>query len=170
MIALEFEVRRAVVEDAKSLANIIVESWRVAYKDILPKDEITRFLDKERRQEQFEKFIKDDEIVLIGLHKGIPCGLVFANKDNDEELVDCGSIYSMYLLEEYWGKGLANSLMNETINILKNQGCLHAMLWVYESNARAIGFYEKFGFRFDGLKKHSHFSNKPIEKRYLLCL
>lgn len=99
------EVRRAVIEDAKSLSNIIVESWRSAYCDVIPEDEIIKFLDKQRRQQQFERFIEDGEIVLIGIYEGIPCGLVFANKDNDEQLVDCGSIYSIYLLEEYWERG-----------------------------------------------------------------
>jgi len=49
MILLECEVRRAVMEDAKSLANILVESWRSSYSDIIPEDKIIKFLDKQRR-------------------------------------------------------------------------------------------------------------------------
>lgn len=164
---LETYVRRAVIGDSKSLANIIVESWRSAYSDLIPKGEIARFLDKERRQKQFERFIEDNEIVLIGFYNGVPCGLTFANKDNDEKLENCGSIYSIYLLEEYWGKGLANKLMNEIVYILKEEGCKQVSLWVYEANTRAVRFYEKCGFKFDGTKKKSHFSNKPMELRYI---
>lgn len=165
---MKYEIRRARMDDAESLANIIVESWRSAYADIIPRDEIVKFLDKERRQKQFEKFIQDEEIVLIGIYDEIPFGLVFANKDNDEQLEECGSIYSIYLLEEYWGRGLAVKLMNEVIHILKEEGCKRASLWVYEANIRAREFYEKYGFIFDGTEKHSHFSNKPIELRYIL--
>jgi len=164
---LGYEIRRAVTDDAKYLANIIVESWKATYINIIPEDEITKFLDKERRQKQFERFIEDGEIVLIGIFDGMPCGLVFANKDNDEQLAKCGSIYSMYFLKEYWGKGLGTKLMDEIINILKNEGCKQVSLWVYETNIRARNFYEKNGFIFDGTKKHSHFSNKPIELRYI---
>lgn len=167
VILLECEVRRAIKDDAKSLAHIIVESWKSVYSNIIPEDEITKFLDKERRQQQFEKFIDDGEIVLIGTYDDIPCGLVFANKDNDEKLEKCGSIYSMYLLEEYWGKGLAMELMNLVLSILKAEGCKQVSLWVYEANIRARRFYEKCGFIFDGTKKHSRFSNKPIELRYI---
>lgn len=167
MILLECEVRRAVMEDAKSLANILVESWRSSYSDIIPEDKIIKFLDKQRRQQQFERFIEDGEIVLIGIYEGIPCGLVFANKDNDEQLVDCGTIYSIYLLEEYWGKGLAIKLMDVVTSILKDEGCKQISLWVYEANMRARRFYEKCDFIFDGTKKHSHFSNKTIELRYV---
>ena len=164
---MTFEIRRAVLEDASSLANIIVESWRSAYSDLIPKDEIIKYLDKERRQQQFEKFIADEEIILIQTYDGIPAGLVFANKANDEQIEYCGSIYSIYILEEYWGKGLGTRLMDRVINILQDEGCKRVSLWVYEENKRAIRFYEKCGFIFDGTRKHSHFSNKPIELRYI---
>lgn len=167
---MEIEIRAAKKEDASSLANIIVESWKSAYSEIIPKDEITRYLDKDRRKIQFEKFIENGEIVLIGLLNKMPCGLVFANKDNDEGLENCGSIYSIYLLEETWGKGLSSKLMDETIEILKRKGCKKISLWVYEENSRARKFYEKHGFTFDGSKKHSRFSNKPLELRYIKYL
>ena len=163
MILLEYEIRRAGTDDAKYLANIIVESWRATYSNIIPEDEIAKFLDKERRQKQFEKFIENGEIILIGIYDDMPCGLVFANKDNDEQLAECGSIYLIYFLKEYWGKGLGTKLMDEAINILKNEGCKQVSLWVYETNIRARSFYEKSGFIFDETKKYSHFSNKPIE-------
>lgn len=164
---MTFEIRRAVLEDASSLANIIVESWRSAYSDLIPKDEIIKYLDKERRQQQFEKFIADEEIILIQTYDGIPAGLVFANKGNDEQIEYCGSIYSIYILEEYWGKGIGTHLMDEVINILQDEGCKQISLWVYEANIRARRFYEKCDFTFDGTKKYSHFSNKPIELRYV---
>lgn len=167
---MEIEIRAATKEDASSLANIIVESWKSAYSELIPEAEITRYLDKDRRKVQFEKFIEDGEIVLIGFFDEIPCGLVFANKDNDEGLENCGSVYSIYLLEETWGKGLSSKLMDETVEILKGEGCKKISLWVYEENIRARKFYEKHGFTFDGSKKHSRFSNKPLELRYIKYL
>lgn len=164
------KIRTATKEDASNLANIIVESWKSAYSELIPKDEITRYLDKERRKIQFERFIEDGEIVLIGLFDEIPCGLVFANKDNDEGLKNGGSIYSIYLLEETWDKGLSSRLMDQTIEILKEEVCKQISLWLYEENMRARKFYEKHGFIFDGSKKHSRFSNKPLELRYIKYL
>ncbi len=164
---MEYEVRKALIEDAESLGNIIVESWKAAYSNIIPKDEMAKFLDKERRKRQFERFIENEEIILIGICDNVPCGLMFGSKDNDEQLLECGSIYSMYFLKEYWGKGLATKLMDSFINILKDEGCKRVSLWVYEDNIRARRFYEKCGFIFDSIKKYSHFSNKPIELRYI---
>lgn len=164
---MEYKVRKALMGDAESLANIIVESWKAAYSSIIPEDEMAKFLDKERRKKQFERFIENGEIILIGIYNNVPCGLIFGSKDNDEQLSECGSIYSIYFLKEYWGKGLATKLMDSFINILKGEGCKQVSLWVYEANIRARRFYEKCGFVFDGTKSHSHFSNKPIELRYI---
>lgn len=55
---MKYEIRRAIQDDTSFLANIIVESWRSAYSNLIPEDEIIKFLDKERRQQQFEEFIK----------------------------------------------------------------------------------------------------------------
>jgi hypothetical protein len=67
-IILEYEVRKALMEDTESLGNIIVESWKAAYSNIIPEDEMAKFLDKERRKRQFERFIENGEIILIGIY------------------------------------------------------------------------------------------------------
>ena len=166
-ISLSFEIRKAVLEDSSCLANIIINSWKSAYANIIPEKHMIKHLDYERRKKQFERFIRENEIVLIASYKDIPCGLAFANKDNDEGLIDCASIYCIYFLEESWGKGLASILMEELINTLKDYGCKNASLWVYELNTRAIKFYEKCGFKFDGTKKNSSLSSDLVELRYI---
>lgn len=46
--------------------------------------------------------------------------------------------YGKAFIEEFTAnmreKGLGTKLMDETINILKNEGCKQASLWVYETN------------------------------------
>ena len=39
------------------------------------------------------------------------------------------------------------------IGILEECGCKKIALWVYEENKRAINFYEKYKFEFEGNKK-----------------
>ncbi|NQN50650.1 GNAT family N-acetyltransferase, partial [Streptococcus suis] len=41
-------------------------------------------------------------------------------------------------------------------------------LWVLEGNTRAIAFYEKIGFQFDGVKKIVHLGAERIEHRMIL--
>ena len=59
-----------------------------------------------------------------------------------------GVVYAMYILAEYYGKGLGYRLMNATMEKLSNYE--KVALWVLKGNERAIRFYERYGFRFDG--------------------
>jgi len=62
-----------------------------------------------------------------------------------------GEIFAIYLLREAQRLGLGRKLMDATIARLDN--CDPIILWVLKGNDRAIGFYEHYGFRFDGVVK-----------------
>ena len=52
------------------------------------------------------------------------------------------------LLREYQGLGLGRKLMDATMDKLNS--CTPITLYVLKGNDHAIGFYEHYGFRFDG--------------------
>lgn len=64
--------------------------------------------------------------------------------DRGNEAPDTGEIFALYVLSEYYGKGVAGQLMKAGLQQLTNypQICL----WVLKENKRAIRFYEKCGF------------------------
>ena len=64
--------------------------------------------------------------------------------DRGDKAPDTGEIFALYVLAEYYGKGVAQQLMGEGLKQLSNypQICL----WVLKENKRAIRFYEKCGF------------------------
>ena len=143
---MKITIRRAEIYDAKDLAHIIVESWRSTYSDLIPEEEIKRYLDLERRRNQFERFISQGEIVLIGFIDNKPCGLAFANPDNDEGLEVCGSIYSMYTLEESWGMGLGKALMDNVIRELREAGCRKVLYGSMKRTQGPENFMRNAGF------------------------
>lgn len=55
------------------------------------------------------------------------------------------------VLKEYWGEGIASSLMNELINFAKSTSIEIIDLKVRSDNERAINLYKKFGFEKMGL-------------------
>jgi ribosomal protein S18 acetylase RimI-like enzyme len=61
-----------------------------------------------------------------------------------------GQLYSIYLLAEWWGQGVGHRLHAEAVTALVAAGFAGAVVWVLDSNARAIAFYEREGWRFDG--------------------
>ena len=60
---------------------------------------------------------------------------------------------------EYWGSGVALALLDEAKRISPNE----LSLLVNKDNARAIRFYEKHGFAYDGDDKNP-VSGKPVNK------
>jgi ribosomal protein S18 acetylase RimI-like enzyme len=53
----------------------------------------------------------------------------------------------LYTLEEVWGKGVGQFLLDAALAFAKEKGKTFVWLGVWEHNARAIRFYEKNGFK-----------------------
>ena len=68
--------------------------------------------------------------------------------DRGEEAPNTGEIFAMYVLSEYYGKGVAQQLMKTGLEQLN--GYSQICLWVLKENKRAIRFYQKSGFIPDG--------------------
>ena len=56
----------------------------------------------------------------------------------------------LYTLEEVWGKGMGQLLLDAGINFARQEGKTWLWLGVWEHNARAIRFYEKNRLRIFG--------------------
>ena len=81
---------------------------------------------------------KDDESV-IGF-----CGY---GREKEQE-PETGEVYAIYVLKEYYGKGVGLDLMNTALQMLKEYK--RVCVWALKENHRAIRFYEKCGFLPDG--------------------
>ena len=67
--------------------------------------------------------------------------------------------------KEYWGEGIASSIMKELINFAKNSSIEIIDLKVRSDNKRAINLYKKFGFEKMGLIP----ADIKIDGRYYDC-
>ena len=68
-----------------------------------------------------------------------------------DETLQAGEIIALYVLKDYYGKGIAQKLMKEALSTLEQFS--EIFLWVLNENKRAIAFYQKMGFTFDGQEK-----------------
>ncbi|MEM7372173.1 MAG: GNAT family N-acetyltransferase [Bacteroidota bacterium] len=74
----------------------------------------------------------------------------------------------MYVLQAYWGKGVAHILMNHCIEFAQKESFSHLWLGVWEDNDRAIRFYEKYGFSQIG-KQQFKVSASLIEEDWVMA-
>lgn len=76
-----------------------------------------------------------------------------------------GEIFALYVLKDYYGEGVGQQLIQATFAAL--DGYQEIVLWVLEDNKRAIAFYEKMGFIFDGQEKVIDLGKAVKEKRMI---
>lgn len=157
---MEFLTRVATEADARGVAEVVVLTWRAVYKGIISDDGLASLSVDEREACWRDRLRGSDPDALdwttlvsevngkiVGFTCYRPCG------DEDKDRASVGELLAIYLLPEFWGRGLGRQMLDEVMRRFQDQGVLEETLWVFESNHRARRFYEIAGFRADGVKK-----------------
>ena len=167
-------IRRATLDDARSIASVYVRSWQGAYPGLIPQP----FLDALRAEERlgmWEEVLADSSwprqgvLVVLGsdgLHgsdgndgpgPGLEAIMGFASfgptRDEDLDADAVGELMTFYLDPTIFGSGAADHLMEGALAALRDAGFASASLWVLGTNARARRFYERRGWHHDGASK-----------------
>jgi GNAT superfamily N-acetyltransferase len=142
-------IRPATPEDAEAVARVQIESWRVAYTDLIPDEQFDRVSLEERAQfwRRFPPLFADVDGQVIGFVAVGP-----ANDDDAD-----GELYAIYVRPESWGSGAGRALLKAAEARLRELGHSSAVLWVFEDNPRAHRFYEAAGWETDGHRKPYEF-------------
>lgn len=165
---MSLQIRYANMNDSSVLGLIHSESWKVAYKGIVP-DSVLDNMSVEKGEKKFyDSFINGLERNVIAFKNNQAAGFMCLGKCRDEDLDSSyGEIWGIYLLPSFWRQGIGKELLQWGINDLRNKGYNKISLWVLEENINARKFYEKMGFVHDGTVKELDFSKPLNEYRYV---
>ena len=145
--------------EGKSLVHW--QTWREAYDDLLPADfQETMTLEKCRFFSQ-----KYPENTLIAMDGKKVVGFI-SYGNNRDETIQAGEIIALYVLKDYYGKGVSKQLMHAAFVALDQFSEIY--LWVLKDNKRAIAFYQKMGFTFDGQEQILKLG-KPVKELRMMC-
>ena len=122
-------------------------SWQEAYRGIV----CDRYLDTMTVEATTARARQFPENTLIAKDKEKVVGFAVYGPSRYEDLMDAGEVVAIYVLSEYYDRKIGYRLMNEAISRLKEYNTI--FVWVLEKNERAIRFYQRYGFEFDGCKK-----------------
>ena len=148
-------LRRATPDDATALAHVHVDSWRSAYRGLVP-DEFLDGLDYDQRALRFrEALVAGSEETYLAEENGEPFGIptLGACRDADVDQNTTGEIWGIYLAPKVWRKGLGRALFQHAEQMLQSRGYTQAALWVLEGNQQARRFYEAMGCETDGASR-----------------
>lgn len=102
-------------------------------------------------EKEYIKKVKSSEtsnyFVVMKNNKMIGC--IGFNGNTARKMKHYGTI-GISVLKEYWGRGIATTLLEKLISWSKEKGIKKINLDVFENNERAIKLYEKFGFKLEG--------------------
>jgi len=135
------QIRDMQTEDAESVTEIYIDSWRQTYASALEpsvlESEIVKRFSVEK---QVEEAADQDIITLVATRDNKIIGASLSTMDERHQ----AWIDRIHVLDAYRGKGIAGDLLKATL--VKHSGLQSIALKVIEGNDRAIAFYEKHGF------------------------
>lgn len=152
-------------KEIQGKAYVHWKAWQEAYADLLPQDFLQKTYTLERCQDWAVRYPQN---ILVALVDEQVVGFACYGASSQADLSQAGEIYALYVLADYYDQGIGYQLMQAALEKLHSYH--RVSLWVLEGNARAISFYEKVGFRFDGVSKTVKLGADRTEYRMVLEL
>ena len=161
-------VRVASVEDAPGIARVHVDTWRTAYRGILPADFLNALSYEARTQRWCENLAQagPQQFTLVAEDDDAVVGFAGGGPERDGMPGYDGEIYAVYVLAQHQRRGIGRQLMGVSARRLMDHGFGAAMLWALEANWRARAFYEALGGQFIGRKAKVVADTPQIEVAY----
>ena len=137
---MNLQIRDMRPEDADSKGYVHWKTWQETYTGLMEENYLAnQTLDKCRAIAH-----RFPQNTLVAETEGNIIGFSCYGRDDS----GAGEVIAIYYLREYQGLGLGRKLMDATM--AKLNSCTPITLYVLKGNDHAIGFYEHYGFRFDG--------------------
>jgi GNAT superfamily N-acetyltransferase len=159
------QVRAATSADALAIERARIHGWRVAYRHVVPADELDALpIDAKRWRRRLDEPPAGWSTFVVTDDGGDVVGFASTGPSRDEPGI--GELYAIYVEPSAWGSGAGRALIERGEAQLASEYA-EATLWVLEANARARRFYEQAGWQPDGARKaEARFGVRAAEVRY----
>ena len=142
-------------------AYVHYKSWQETYAGLIDADYL-KSMTEERCRQIAHKWT--DNILVAKVDDAV-VGFVGYGTYRDGSLADCGEVFAIYVLAGYYGKKIGYELMNAAFEKLSSYQKI--AVWVLKGNERAIRFYERYGFKFDGIEQEIVLGTPNTELRMI---
>ncbi len=136
------EIRDMRPEDMDGKSHVHWKSWHETYPGIMDEWHLARHT-LEKCREITRRWPKNTVVAELD---GKIVGFSVCNPRQGS---DCATIAALYVLKEAQGLGIGRKLLDAVMQRLDPDEPV--VLWVLKGNDHAIGFYEHYGFRLDGV-------------------
>lgn len=166
----EVQIRRAVIDDVAGIAALYVASWQAAYPGLLPQ----AVLDGLRPEQWWTRWTTTirgaawpsrGTLVAADGHNELAGFVDLRPAVDDEQDRRVGEIASVHVHPSCWSEGVGQQLMAASVEALTDAGFTTAALWVLDGNTRAMRFYTRSGWTFDGTTQADNVGGTTIYDR-----
>ena len=148
-------IRAATSADAAQLSRLAAITFRDAFEAENTPEDMERYIATTfTPEQQAAEIANPDGTVLVAEHK-LSSGIVellgyahLTSESKPEPVVGPAplELKRLYVARAWHGRGVAQALMNAVLEAARARGAKTLWLGVWERNARAVAFYEKYGF------------------------
>ena len=133
------QIRNVRPGDEDSLAYVQTESWKAAFREIVPADILAECTALELTAAIYRRILDEGfgNGYLMELD-GKPHCIAWWSAARDANMAGYAELICLHSLQENWRKGYGRAML---------------VLWVFENNTRAIQFYKSFGFEPSGRRR-----------------
>lgn len=148
-------------DEIRGKGYVHYKAWQQAYTGLVDQS----YLDKMSVEKCVEIAYKWPDNLLVAKDGERVVGFVGYGDCRNDDIKDAGEVFAIYVLAEYYGKGVGRALMDAALDLLPQD---RVAVWVLQGNKRAIRFYEKCGFRSDGKSDTKILASPITEIRMVL--
>jgi GNAT superfamily N-acetyltransferase len=147
-------VRAARAEDVPEIARIQVDTWRTAYRRLLP-ESVLAALDVAAAAQAWEAAVVSPPSpahhVLVATEGSDPVGFVAVGPSTEEDARPGEAEVAALLVEPRWGRrGHGSRLLAAAVDFLRQDGVTGLLAWVPDGDRASTAFYESAGWEPDG--------------------
>ncbi|WP_293130990.1 GNAT family N-acetyltransferase [Microcoleus sp. bin38.metabat.b11b12b14.051] len=141
-------VREANIADAPAIAVVNVDTWRTAYRKIVPADYLAN-ISYEKRESNWQEILSNvkntgDFVCVAENDSGQIVGFAAGGCERTGKYVYQGELFAIYILEAYQRQGIGRKLVRAVATKLAAASLNSLMVWVLGDNS-ACRFYEFLG-------------------------
>lgn len=141
---MKLEIRPMRPDDMNARGYVHYQSWQETYPGLVDAGYLAR-MSVEKCQEWAHRW--PDNIMVAELDGKI-VGFSGYGPCRNPGCENLGEVFAIYVLKEAQGLGIGRKLMDAALEKLADYHDI--VIWVLNGNERAIGFYQHYGFCFDG--------------------
>ena len=168
-------VRPAEPSDAAEIARIQLDTWRVAYADLLP-PEVLAGLDAGEAELTWRQTVEQGPAqVFVAVEGDWLVGFCAAGPAPEDETAGADgspakdsatvALVSTLLVEPRWGRrGHGGRLLAEAGKAMRAAGSTRGIAWLPEQDKASLAFYERAGWVRDGTVRTLDAGGRPLRE------